>query len=430
MSVSVNSRFCLLAFSIVVVSIGAARQADSSSAIGTLTSNSRFVGAGSCSASACHNGVSSHGTSGSEYATWITRDPHARAYEVLFSARSQAMQKNLQRRTAAHEDGRCLRCHVAPDDDFAKPPLAAPYFKTDGVSCESCHGPARDWINHHHLDAWQHKSTAEKQRLGMNDTRSLVGRARVCATCHVGAKGMDVDHDLIAAGHPRLHFEFSAFHAHMPRHWPDARDRAKPDFEARAWVAGQLATSLAALDLLAARSSNAGAWPEFAEFDCAACHHNLQDPSPRQKLGAGQRNAGAVTWGHQVALTPIVLENIAGADKVRERLQSLQKLMDSVNPKREIVTSEANRAAAQMRELLARVDSDIAVPARDRLTNQLLAKARKLGPATDDRTQVYLGLAALHRNLPAGLASPSVQTFDPQAIQVRLRDFKNSSKGP
>src|SRR5205823_3686488 len=118
-----------------------------------------------------------------------------------------------QRTTPAHEEQRCLSCHVAPDYDVNKPPCDAPYFKTDGVSCESCHGPAQDWLARHHLDAWKNETRAEKNRLGMTDTQSLAGRAQLCARCHVGAAGMDVDHDLLAAGHPRLSFEFAAFHA-------------------------------------------------------------------------------------------------------------------------------------------------------------------------------------------------------------------------
>jgi hypothetical protein len=237
----------------------------------------QFVGAGSCAAAACHNADFRHGPAGSEYTTWITRDPHQKAYEVLFDGLAKKIQKNLHSKVDAHEDRRCLACHAAPEYAEEKPPSAPGYFKTDGVSCEACHGPAKVWIARHHLDEWQTKSPEEKQRYGMTDTRSLAGRAQVCVRCHVGTSKMDVDHDLIAAGHPRLNFEFAAFHAHMPRHWPDAKDRAgKPDFEARVWAVGQLVTAHAALRLLAGRAEEEKRpWLEFAEHDCLACHHNL-----------------------------------------------------------------------------------------------------------------------------------------------------------
>jgi hypothetical protein len=379
----------------------------------------RYVGAGSCSAAACHNSHIPHGPTGSEYATWITRDPHARAYEVLFNERSKLMQTNLRRNVAAHEDGRCLRCHVAADYDMAKPPT--PYFKSDGVTCESCHGPASAWVNRHHLDAWQQTTTAEKLRLGMRDTRSLVGRAQVCATCHVGAAGMEVDHELIAAGHPRLHFEFSAFHAHLPRHWSDDKDRAgKVDFDAEAWVAGQLATAHAALDLLAVRAGKAKAWPEFAEFDCAACHHRLQDPSPRQKLGV--RKPGSWPWGTHVALLPIALTMMKDADKVRERVLSLQKIMDAGHANRTAIATAARGAELDLRMLLSRVDLSRA-PSRKQLELRLLD--RRKGASGDELTQIHLALAALARDTGKSM---SVQLFDPEAIRVRLTPLKEISK--
>ena len=42
--------------------------------------------------------------------------------------------------------------------------------------------------------------------------------------------------------------QFAAFHEHMPRHWPDAKDRANVvDFQAKLWAAGQLASTHAAV---------------------------------------------------------------------------------------------------------------------------------------------------------------------------------------
>src|SRR5207244_1464367 len=51
-----------------------------------------FLGAGSCAAAACHNGGGPRGAVGSEYTTWVTDDPHARAYAVLFEQRSRRIQ--------------------------------------------------------------------------------------------------------------------------------------------------------------------------------------------------------------------------------------------------------------------------------------------------------------------------------------------------
>ena len=65
---------------------------------------------------ACHNAGGPQGSVGSEYGTWLTADPHARAYTVLLSARSQQIEKNYRQlktldEARAERDQECLRCH-------------------------------------------------------------------------------------------------------------------------------------------------------------------------------------------------------------------------------------------------------------------------------------------------------------------------------
>src|SRR5262245_54719792 len=241
----------------------------------------KFLGAASCSASACHGGSGPRGARLSEYTTWIAHDPHARAYDSLLEEPSLAIAKRLGI-PAAHQETLCLKCHALPE---YQPGAMTPRFRVeDGVGCESCHGPAQRWVNEHYRQSWRAKPTAEKTALGMRDTKSLAARAQACVRCHVGSPGMDVNHDLIAAGHPPLRFEFAAFHANQPRHWDHAKDRSMPDFEARAWSVGQVVSAEAACHLLAERAGNAHRhWPEFGESDCAACHHKLSATSRRQE---------------------------------------------------------------------------------------------------------------------------------------------------
>src|SRR5205807_4323806 len=127
---------------------------------------------------------------------------------------------------------------------------------------------------------WGNLSAHQKQELGMWDTQSLEGRARACATCHVGAPGREVNHDLIAVGHPRLRFDFGAAHTRLPQHWDRRKDLQRyPDLEARAGAVGQVVSARAALELLVFQADDSVAkknpppWPEFAAYDCAACHH-------------------------------------------------------------------------------------------------------------------------------------------------------------
>src|SRR5262249_44695634 len=144
------------------------------------------------------------GSKGSEHFTWIEIDAHARAYIVLFNERSQRIAKNLQLSKPAHESNDCLVCHAAA------PPASSReerFQVSDGVSCEMCHGPAEKWLGKHYLPDWRAKSDEEKATFGFVPTKNLLSRARACVTCHVGKRDADVNHDLIAAGHPRLVFE-------------------------------------------------------------------------------------------------------------------------------------------------------------------------------------------------------------------------------
>jgi hypothetical protein len=372
-----------------------------------------YMGAASCSASACHNHEPAHGVVGSEYAVWGSHDPHARAYEVLFNDVSMRIHKHLGGAMKPHEDPRCLKCHVGVemDDDLNR---KTPYFRTDGVSCESCHGPARQWLTTHYAPSWRDKTPAQKRLLGMKDTKSVRGRVTLCVTCHVG----DIDHDLIAAGHPRLSFEFNAFHEAMPHHWrPDANS-----FETRAWLAGQLATTHAALNLLAERAEDQRKpWPEFAEHDCAACHHDL---------GAATKKTGRapLPWNAwNLALTPQVLNSL---DTNSDAITLLQKELANGWHDRKAIATKARRASGQWKPLLER--DELPIPS-ERLLRDILAM--KSDASLDERAQVALALAALRPpetqifatrlTLPVGYARSSLH---PLAIRERLIAFK-SNKG-
>jgi hypothetical protein len=105
-----------------------------------------------------------------------------------------------------------------------------------------------------------------------------------------------MNHDLIAAGHPRLNFEFAAYLANMPPHWVEDTGG---NFPARAWAIGQAATAKAAADLLAHRAGHAeeSPWPEFSEYNCFACHHDLAGEQWGQKALPKGSVPGLPAWG-------------------------------------------------------------------------------------------------------------------------------------
>src|SRR5439155_22815464 len=146
-----------------------------------------------------------------------------------------------------------------------------------------------------------------------------------------------------------LNFEFGAFQALMPRHWREQAENARPDFEARAWAVGQVTSAQAALALLEHRSrSSSSAWPEFAEYDCFACHHDLREPSWRQEPGHyAKRKPGAFPWDSwYFALLPQALAMSAGKSdaSLPTVLSDLKKEMQKPSPNRKQVGALAQKA--------------------------------------------------------------------------------------
>lgn len=265
------------------------------------------LGSSGCNARGCHGGPEfqadgqRHELNWRNAATfWQRHDPHSRAYLTLKSERSAAIVAKLagagNTPVPAYEDARCLACHVTPALALAPPEnAAAQRLFLEGVACDACHtSPGRstqDWYSAH-VKGWNSPdglplALAEQ---GMHWLGTAVDRSAVCVGCHVGApadpaKGIplrEVNHDLIAAGHPRLSFEYTSYLAALPPHWteksrlPDGTHRhQEPESQSHAWLVGQLQQSVAQLRLMEDQCRRPDSWPELAAFDCFACHHDL-----------------------------------------------------------------------------------------------------------------------------------------------------------
>jgi hypothetical protein len=421
-------------------------------------------GVGSCSAASCHGYNGPKGSKGSEYTTWVTHDPHSRAYTVLFEERSRLIEKNLhqlERLALARpeKDPLCLSCHVYPAPDLETSPRHERFFEGDGVGCEACHGRAEKWLSTHYRVP---KGT--RQLPGMIDTRDLRTRAEVCVRCHVGEREMDVNHDLIAAGHPRLRFEYGAYLANYHfRHWKERDDTARDaDHEARAWMIGQLVSARKALELLSYRAANARKpWPEFAEYNCAACHHNLTGKDENRPRGPGRLPVGALPWGTWYQpMVPILAAQLT-PERELTVLKRLPELMSKRLPDRSTVVSAAQAGTRALEECLqAMLRTGVGKERLEALLAEL-ARSRGNNLATwESATQLYLGIAALHqalsdldaaygtrpgtreavRGLGAELqnafsekrenlySSPS--RFDPAAIERRLKEIEERLRSP
>jgi hypothetical protein len=359
-------------------------------------------GSASCAAAACHNTSGRPGDKGSEYSTWVTRDPHARAYEALFNAESKRIARLLKLPEPAHETLLCLKCHVQPEveklsagDRSGRRDNA---ILADGVGCEACHGPAERWLTSHYAPPLLAMSRAEKeQRFGMRDTTDLMTRAKVCVTCHVGGGHGDVNHDLIAAGHPRLAFEYAAYHANLPKHWRYAREvEQKPDIEAELWLIGRATSARAALRLLEQRAADAKrSWPEFAEYDCFACHHDLSDQAWRREEKRVKGRLGQPEWGTWYFALGDVLAKPRGLAYPEKSIDELRGLMVPLQSDREQVRLKAGAAAKVFDDWLPALRGRQARAALPQLANELDRSRSRLDEfGWDGAAQLYLGLAA------------------------------------
>jgi hypothetical protein len=367
---------------------------------------SRLEGVASCASTACHGGNGPPGSWRSEYTTWAMCDPHSRAYTVLFGDLSRRIQENLNRGEqdpakdfSAQNNPLCLKCHATDPDHH---PVAHGFTLVDGVGCESCHGAAGEWLAQHYRLPWKDMSPEAKAKLGFTFTKDLQVRAEVCVRCHVGSVDttglpVEVNHDLIAAGHPRLRFEFGAYLANYPKHWSVHEDEKRyPDLQARAWMIGQVASARAALHLLqadaAAAKSSAVVWPEFADFDCYSCHHDLTSPSWRQqeekpgRLGQMRRNP----W--YTSLAELLVTPEAAAPSTR-----LDELMRRPVPDRAAVARAAGEAVAAFGVL--KVPPQKAAEVRGLLLSVVRDGGKRAVSNPDAAVQFYLAVAALYHSL-------------------------------
>ena len=118
-----------------------------------------------------------------EVNTW-KQTPHCRTFDELHrKPEAKEIAKRLGLRSVKRE-GVCVQCHYTSqyDGEESKP--------TSGVSCESCHGPAADWISmHNDLGNAATSGAREKRReeciaAGMRNPVNIYLIARSCYNCH------------------------------------------------------------------------------------------------------------------------------------------------------------------------------------------------------------------------------------------------------
>ena len=183
----------------------------------------KFLGANSCASSSCHGGGEAKQD---QFLVWSLKDFHSqRPPATLATARSKQIADALAIKDPT-TDARCTVCHAplnsVPED------LRGDNFKvSEGVSCESCHGPAENWIRSHTRTDY---TRADRTAAGVRDLQNLYIRANTCVACH-----QSVDADLLKAGHPELMFELDGQSVTEPKHW----SAEKNGNGGQAWLVGQ-----------------------------------------------------------------------------------------------------------------------------------------------------------------------------------------------
>ncbi|MCH7990715.1 MAG: hypothetical protein IID46_16365 [Planctomycetes bacterium] len=425
----------------------------------------QYLGVQSCAAANCHGGRIDQSKAqtkfkGAEYSRWILDDPHAHAMSTLYNKESRHIYSQLRKSPSyknllpPHQAPLCLNCHSSPTS--ASGNLATLYEtrtaenKTesesltlfrDGIGCEACHGPAEKWLEPHKRPDWvltdeqklNHETVLadanKKSELGFQNTKDVFTRARMCAQCHVGAPGREVNHDLIAAGHPRLTFEFSDYLARMPHHWNRSNDH---DREFLVWASGQLAATDASLEVLERRAGEYQIWPELAELDCFSCHHDLQASGWRGDSASPGHAPGQMRWGAwNSTMLPLLADFARDPEKnpLLNSFDSLKSMMERpLPPARQV----ADAARTLREEYLSRWEVNLKEIARkpDVATRLLKRICNTEGPQFVDRgwdsaSQVYLALKALvkdDRQLPMQPSQDKTESY--RKVDDALESFR------
>src|SRR5579863_2599450 len=285
-----------------------------------------------------------------ESGVFRNEDKHALAYQLLVAENSLGQRMAAKLKIKLEDAQQCLRCHTgwSPHDD-RKPELE---LLESGVSCEACHGPSSNWDGPHRNPDFREKSIEEKKKLGMNDVRDPARRAQLCYSCHIGNadEGRVVTHEMYAAGHPPLpSIEIETFIAAMPAHSRKFQEKGNFKFRDEYIVAskitdatpesmprtkGVLVGGIVALSRsleLYAKNSGTAQGPDFAMFDCTACHHELRLPTWRQtrsRLGKPGRPR-LPEWPSVLAEISVAQVDPKSSSDLHDKLEKLSLAMSA-----------------------------------------------------------------------------------------------------
>jgi nitrate/TMAO reductase-like tetraheme cytochrome c subunit len=128
----------------------------------------QYVGASKCKT--CHGKE----LIGDQYSAWA-RSVHARAFETLKGEEALRIARERGLPAPPHESDECLRCHVTAHRASATE-IAYEIRRQDGVQCESCHGPGKDFR--------KKKIMSDREKAVSLGLREADKDATICTACH------------------------------------------------------------------------------------------------------------------------------------------------------------------------------------------------------------------------------------------------------
>jgi hypothetical protein len=157
------TRRLLLAALLVPLAVARAASAQPSTRV-----EHAFVGVKKC--------ASCHGKEliGDQVAAW-RKDPHAAAFATLASERSLAIGREKGLSVPPQQAPECLACHVTAHG-VAPESIAYELAPADGVQCESCHGPGKDYR--------KKKVMSEPEEAAAAGLWNAAEDGAICTACH------------------------------------------------------------------------------------------------------------------------------------------------------------------------------------------------------------------------------------------------------
>jgi hypothetical protein len=363
------------------------------------------LGVASCANSVCHGraaAVEQGNVLQNEYRTWAKYDNHSRAYAILKNTDSKRIADNMGIQDASTA-AECLACHA---DTTPTNLQGAKFHISDGIGCEVCHGGAENWIDSHY---GANTSTASDNALarhqanlknGLSPTEDPAFAAKLCQSCHLGNANQLANHEMMAAGHPRLRFELDTWLALMPPHHSNDADyyqRGKSSLATTRWLAGRMQAAQDSLTVLEKHSMPQGLFPELAVFDCHSCHRPMDTQVQRPLTDRQLLPAGAIRINDNALRTIATVVSVRNENLGQELTLAIQQLNQStVVSKQALQISSRKLMTLVERAIQSMGDSALNDREQQAITSALLKQGAS-GDVRDyaDAEQLFLGLQVL-----------------------------------